>query len=265
MSAMSTFTRGDVSIRYAIDGRNGAPWIVFSNSICTDLALWDGQAAALGANFQVLRYDQRGHGGSSVPSEPCTFAQLSDDLAALLDHLGIATCTFVGLSMGVPTGLDLYVRQPQRIERLVFCDGQAATAPGGAAGWEERIEMARREGMDAFAKATAGRWFTADQVEEGRADKVRQMIATTPFGGFEACARALQSYAYADVLPSITVPTLLVVGKDDGKMPETMARMQGAIAGSRLVEIAAAGHIPNIAQPQAFNRALEDFLAAPAP
>ena len=261
MSETNTFTRGDVSIRYRIDGRNGAPWVVFSNSICTDLSLWDGQAAALAADFRVLRYDQRGHGGSSVPSAPCNFDQLGGDVAALLDHLGIDRCTIVGLSMGVPTGLDLYAKHPQRIERLVLCDGQAATAPAGAAGWEERIDMARRDGMEAFANATVSRWFSADQVKEGRADGVRKMIATTPFGGFEACARALQSYAYADVLPRIAVPTLLIVGRDDGKMPETMTRMRDAIAGSRLVEIADAGHIPGIAQPDHFNRALKTFLA----
>lgn len=261
MSETTTFTRDDVSLRYAIDGRDGAPWIVFSNSICTDLSLWQDQAALLAGDFRVLRYDQRGHGGSSVPPSPCNFEQLGGDVAALLDHLGIATCTFVGLSMGVPTGLELYAKQPQRIERLVFCDGQAATAPAGAAGWEERIEMARRDGMNAFADATIGRWFTSDQVKDGRADVVRKMIAATPFAGFEACARALQSYAYADVLPRITVPTLLIVGKDDGKMPETMARMREAISGSQFVEIASAGHIPNIAQPDQFNRALAAFLS----
>lgn len=260
MSETNTFTRNGVSIRYRVDGREGAPWIVFSNSICTDLSLWEGQAAALAPHFRVLRYDQRGHGGSSVPSAPCTFEQLGGDLAALLDHLGINTCTFVGLSMGVPTGLELYAKHPGRIERLVFCDGQAATAPAGAAGWEERIEMARRDGMSAFADATIGRWFSSDQVEDGRADIVRRMIVETPFAGFEACARALQGYAYADVLRRIAVPTLLIVGKDDGKMPETMTRMRDTIAGSHLVEIAAAGHIPNVAQPEQFNSALEAFL-----
>ncbi|WP_168197851.1 alpha/beta fold hydrolase [Pseudolabrys sp. FHR47] len=216
---------------------------MFSNSICTDISLWDSQAAALAPNFHVLSYHQRGHGGSSVPSLACTFDQLGDDVGVLLDHLGIATCTFVGLSMGVPTGLDLYARQPQRIERLVLCDGQAATGPGGGAGWEERIDMARRDGMDAFADATVACWFSFDQAKEGRADSARRMIATTPFAGFEACARALQNYAYADVLPRITAPTLLIAGKDDGKMPETMCHMRDTISGAQFVEIATAGHI----------------------
>lgn len=261
MSETGTFIRNNISIRYRIDGRDDAPWIVFSNSICTDLSLWAAQAKMLAPNFRILRYDQRGHGGSSVPSAPCTFEQLGGDVSALLDHLGIATCTFVGLSMGVPTGLQLYKDQPQRIDRLVLCDGQAATAPAGAAGWEERIEMARREGMSAFADATIGRWFAPDQVSDGRAGIVHRMIAETSFAGFQACARALQNYAYADVLPRIAVPALLIVGKDDGKMPETMARMRETIAGSRLVEIASAGHIPNVAQPEQFNSALTAFLA----
>lgn len=260
MNETGTLALDDVSIDYRVDGRDGAPWIVFSNSIATNLSLWDDQASMLSPHFRILRYDQRGHGRSSVPHEACTFPQLGADAAALMDHLGIETCTFLGLSMGVPTGLHLYTQHPQRIERLVFCDGQAATAPGGARGWEERIELARREGMDAFANATISRWFASEFVASGGADGVRRMIAATPFEGFQACARALQDYDYADVLKTIRVPTLLLVGQDDGKMPETMARMRDGITDAQLTEIPMAGHIPNVAQPTLFEGALTAFL-----
>ncbi|WEX08717.1 3-oxoadipate enol-lactonase [Chelativorans sp. AA-79] len=248
------------SIHYRIDGSEGAPWIVFSNSITTGLSVWDEQAAALSNRYRILRYDQRGHGQTSVPPGPCTFDHLGGDVQALLDHLRIETCTFVGLSMGVPTGLHLYAHHPERVERLVFCNGQAGTAPGGARGWEERIEQARRDGMEALAEATVRRWFSPDFIASGSAENIRRMIAATPLEGFVACARALQDYAFADVLQTIRVPTLLIVGKDDGKMPDTMRHMRAMIGGAALVEIPSAGHIPNVAQPELFNRALREFL-----
>lgn len=241
------------------DGRD-APWVVFSNSLVTDLSVWDDQAAALSRQFRVLRYDQRGHGGTGVPDGPCDFEQLGGDLLALLDHFRIGRCRFVGLSMGVPTGLQLLSRAPDRVERMVLCDGQAATAAGGAAAWDERIQAARAGGMAALADATVARWFGPEFVADGRADRVRAMIAATPLDGFVACARALQSYDFANVLDTIKAPTLLIVGARDGAMPATMARMGDRIAGAQLIEIADAGHIPNVEQPDTFNRALLGFL-----
>ena len=101
------------------DGAEGdAPWVVFSNSLVTDLTIWDAQVAALGDRFRVLRYDQRGHGrtpaGEAAPDMP----RLGADLLAVLDHFGVDRCTFVGLSMGVPTGLAAFGAKPDRFERL---------------------------------------------------------------------------------------------------------------------------------------------------
>lgn len=250
-----------LSFRCRLDGSDhNAPWVVFSNSIGTDLSVWDEQVAALGERFRVLRYDQRGHGGTGVPTGPCDFEQLGGDLVALLDHFRIERCRFVGLSMGVPTGLQIVSKHPKRIERLVLCDGQAATAPGGASAWEERIEQARTKGMSVIADAMITRWFAPAFIAAGKADRVRAMIASTPVEGFAACAKALQSYAFTDVLQTIRVPTVLVVGARNGAMPVTMARMGDAIAGAELIEITDAGHIPNVEQPAAFNRALLGFL-----
>ena len=241
-------------------GDDAAPWLVFSNSLGTDLTVWDAQVAALAGRFRILRYDQRGHGGTGVPAGPCDFARLGGDVAALLDRFGIARCGFVGLSMGVPTGLDLAGRHPERIERLVLCDGQAATAPGGAEQWAERKRQIRADGMAAFADATVARWFGRDFVAAGRAERVRAMVAATPADGMIACATALQRFDYGHVLPAIRVPTLLLVGARDGALPATMAAMRDRIPGARFVEIPDAGHIPNVEQADAFNRALAGFL-----
>lgn len=249
-----------LSFNCRIDGREGGPWLVFSNSLATDLRIWDAQVARFGEDFQILRYDQRGHGGTQVPRESATIAVAGNDLIALLDHYGIAACTFVGLSMGMPTGLHVVDRQPRRIERLVLVDGQAATAPGGAANWEARISAAKEKGMARTAEETLARWFSPSFAESQRGREMLDIIASVPLEGFVACARALQAYDYRHVLPSIAVPTLLIAGANDGAMPENMRKLAAAIPGARFEEISGAGHIPNVEQPEAFNRLLEEFI-----
>ncbi|MGA2962978.1 MAG: alpha/beta fold hydrolase, partial [Candidatus Korobacteraceae bacterium] len=137
-----------------IDGRKEAPWLVFSNSLATNLSLWDGQIAMLENSFRVLRYDQRGHGGTEVPSQPCTFEQLVDDVVALFDALAIERATFVGVSMGAITALRLAARNARRVDRIVACDGQWAAQPGARELWEERIATVQNQGMQALVEPT---------------------------------------------------------------------------------------------------------------
>lgn len=237
--------------------QDGAPWLVFGNSLITDLTLWD---ASMPAGFGVLRYDQAGHGKSSVPTGPVNFDDLGQDLLAVMDAAGIARAIYVGLSMGVPTGLAAHRIAADRFAALVLCDGQARTAPGGAAGWADRIKAAQTTGMEAFATATADRWLTETANAETRA-RLTQMIAATSFDGFRTCATALMDYDYVDELARITCPTLLIAGAQDGAMPEGMAtKLQPAIAGAQMHVIENAGHVPCFEQPNAFAAVLTGFL-----
>nr|WP_246206230.1 alpha/beta fold hydrolase [Propylenella binzhouense] len=226
----------------------------------TDVTIWDAQVAALRGRYRILRYDQRGHGKSSVPQAPCTFDQLGSDLLALMDYFGVPSCVFVGLSMGVPTGLHLVSRHPERVEKLVFLDGQSATAPGGAKTWEDRIVDARRLGMSGLADLTIARWFSPAFREAGRARKPRDAAAGMSLEGYIACARALQNFDFTDVLAGIGVPTLVMAGANDGNMPISMARLREAIPCAVMHIIPDAGHIPNYEQPETVNRHLLDFL-----
>jgi pimeloyl-ACP methyl ester carboxylesterase len=108
-----------IAINYQVDGPERAPWLVFSNSLATSLAMWDGQAAALKGRFRVLRYDQRGHGETEAPAGRYAFDTLLDDALVLMDALGIVKATFAGLSMGGATALGLAERQPERFERII--------------------------------------------------------------------------------------------------------------------------------------------------
>lgn len=239
----------------------GAAWIVFGNSLVTDLSIWDDQVAALAGRFGILRYDQAGHGASGIPSDMPDFDMLGADLLAVMDATGVRRAIYVGLSMGVPTGLAAHAAQPDRFDALVLVDGQSRTASGGRAAWAERIAAAEGAGMAAFAAATADRWLTTGADNERRARLIR-MIAATPLEGFRACATALIQYDYADELPNIRVPTLLIAGAEDGAIPQTMAaNLQPNIADAQLALIPNAGHVPCFEQPEAFTKTLERFLS----
>lgn len=246
-----------VSVSCAGDDK---PWVAFSNSVLTDLTIWDAQAALLEGRYNILRYDQRGHGQTSVPPGPCDFHQLGGDLLALLDHHGIERATLVGLSMGAPTVLDVVDRAPERVERLVISDGQSGTAPGGRETWQGRIDMARAKGMKIIADDMAARWFGEDFRRTGGHLKALDVAARVPLEGYVACVRALQDYGYHHVLAKIAVPTLLLVGAHDGNMPNSMRALRDSIDGARLEIVANAGHVPGYEQPEAYNRYLDTFL-----
>jgi len=94
-----------ITINYQVDGPEGAPWLIFSNSLATNLAMWDDQASELKRTLRVLRYDQRGHGASEAPAGRYTFEQLIADAVGMMDALGIKKAHFAGLSMGGATAL----------------------------------------------------------------------------------------------------------------------------------------------------------------
>ncbi|MBL1405112.1 MAG: alpha/beta fold hydrolase [Rhizobiales bacterium] len=239
---------------------DNAPWVIFSNSFVTDMSIWNAQALALSKRYNVLRYDQRGHGKSTYSTDPLNFDMLGDDVLAVLDYLSIQECTFVGLSMGVPTGLRAYQQEPDRFEKLVFVDGMARTAPTGAAAWQERIDFVKDKGIKEFANVTADRWLQEDTRKSDKGKILTNMMSTTSVDGFIQCARALQSYDYADIVPTINIPLLAIAGAKDGAMPAAMQKTFSAVANVQIKTIDNAGHIPNFERPDAFNAVLNKFL-----
>jgi 3-oxoadipate enol-lactonase len=252
-----------ISINYQVDGPEGAPWFVFSNSLATSTAMWDEQAATLKSRFRVLRYDQRGHGGTEVPAGRYAFDTLLDDALGLLDALGIAKTHFAGLSMGGATALGLAERHPDRLDRVIVCDSPCQSTPQSSQQWEERIAVAQKQGIDALVEPTVGRWFPPETLAKNppHLDKVRAMFRATPVNGFIGCAAALAAHDYASAIASVKRPVLFLVGEKDAPAP-AMRKLHEKLPGSRYVELAGAGHISNMDRPAEFNRALQDFLAA---
>jgi 3-oxoadipate enol-lactonase len=252
-----------ININYQIDGPERAPWIVFSNSLATTMAMWDEQVAALKDTYRVLRYDQRGHGGTDAPAGRYPFDTLLADALALLDALAIKKAHFAGLSMGGATALGLAERHPERFDRIIVCDSPCQSTPQSSQQWEERIVVAQKQGMQALVELTVGRWFPPETVAKNPPylDKVRAMIRETPVNGFVGCAAALADHDYASAVAGVKQPVLFLVGEKDAPAP-AMRKLNEKLPGSRYVELPGAGHISNMDRPAEFNRAVAEFLAA---
>ena len=252
-----------ISINYQVDGRDGAPWLILSNSLATNLSAWDEQAREFGRSLRVLRYDQRGHGATDAPAGRYSFDTLIADAIALMDALAIKKAHFAGLSMGGATALGLAEGHPERLDKAIVCDSPCQSTPVSAQQWEERIAVAQKQGMEALVEPTLARWFPSEVMKANppHLDKVRQMIRTTPVNGFIGCAAALADHNYAAAVATVTQPVLFMVGEKDAAAPP-MRKLNEALPGSRYVELPGAGHISNLDQPEAFTRAIKDFLAA---
>jgi 3-oxoadipate enol-lactonase len=252
-----------ISINYQIDGREDAPWLIFSNSLLTNLTMWDDQVAALKDSFRILRYDQRGHGGTQVTEGKYTFDLLAADVIGLMDGLGIKRAHFVGISMGGMTALLLAEKYRDRFDNIIPCDCGPASTPAGAQQWQERVELAKDKGMAGLADVTIPRWFPPEFVATKAPvlDKVRSMIEATPLQGFAGCAAALSDYDLRPGLPAIANPTLLIVGTKDATVGGIKAINQ-AVPGSKVIELEGAGHLSNLEQPQKFSQSIRDFIKA---
>jgi 3-oxoadipate enol-lactonase/4-carboxymuconolactone decarboxylase len=259
---MINVERGGQRLAVRVDGREGAPVLVLSNSLGTTAGMWAPQFDAFAARFRVVRYDARGHGASSVPAAPATIAELGEDVVAILDALGVARCAFLGLSMGGQTGLWLAQNRPDRIERLVVCNS-AALIPSEAS-WNDRIAKVTAGGMAAIVDGVLARWLTADALAApGPAPvELRRILSGIDPAGYASCCAAVRDADLRAGLGSIRCPTLILSGTHDVATTPAMGRaMADAIPGARYVELDAA-HLSNWERPDAFTKATLGFLVA---
>lgn len=246
--------------RYELEGPEGAPVLMLSNSLGTDLSMWDPQMPAFGQQFRVLRYDTRGHGGSSVTPGPYTAERLGRDAAALLDVLEIRRAHFCGLSLGGVTGMWLGIHAPERIERLVLCN--TAAQFGAPDVWNARIEAVRKGGTAAIAQGVMERWFTQQFRNHNpkAVEAIRKVLLGTLGPGYIACSEAVRDVDQREAIAAIRAPTLVIAGTHDPATPPAQGRfIAERISGARYVELETA-HLSNLEAPEAFTRTVLEFL-----
>ncbi len=252
----------DIQIHYEFSGPRDAPTLVFSNSLGTDLAMWNPQVAALSKEFRILRYDGRGQGQSSAAAGQYSIAQLADDLIRLLDSLQLRAVHFCGLSMGGMVGMSIALRAPDRLEKLILCN----TAPkiGTPETWNARINAVRSGGMVAVVEGVLERWFTSDfrTKSPSAIEGTRQMLLHSPLEGYAGCCVAVRDMDARDSIASIRVPTLIISGTYDPVTPPKDGQyLLGKIGGALYKELPAA-HLSNVEAAQAFTMEITRFLKA---
>ena len=261
MHAVDTYVDVDgARIRCRIDGDESAPAVVLSNSLGTDLAMWEPQVPALARAFRVVRYDTRGHGMSTATTGPYDVERLGRDVVGVLDGLGIARAHFCGLSLGGITGMWLGVHAPDRLQRLVLANTAARIGP--PENWNARIEKVRAGGIAAISQAVLERWFTPAfaSAHPDTIGAMRQMMERQPADGYIACCTAVRDMDQRDAIAAIGAPTLVIAGTHDIATPAADGRfLADRIQGAAYTELDAA-HISNIEASPAFTSALLAFL-----
>lgn len=259
---MDYITTGDgCRIACRFDGPEGAPVLLLSNSLGTDMGMWAPQMAAWTQYFRVLRYDQRGHGASDAPAGAYSMDRLGRDVIELLDAFMIEKVDFCGLSLGGMTGQWLGIREPSRLRRMVLANTSSFMGPPSA--WDARVMAVLDKGMAPLAQASVERWFTpafAATATDAIAPIGAMLQATSP-AGYAGCCAAIRDMDMRRMVTLITTPTLVIGGSEDPATPpphsETLA---AAIDGAELVMLKAA-HLSNVELPDAFATAVSGFLS----
>jgi 3-oxoadipate enol-lactonase len=252
-----------VTHHYQLIGSNkGRRPIVFVNSLGTDFRIWRDVVIRLAGERPVLLYDKRGHGLSDLGPTPYTMEVLASDLAALLDHVGIERAVICGVSVGGVIAQQLYAVRPDLVEALVLCDTMAKI--GDDAFWNTRIEAISLEGIAAVADPILGRWFTPGFRDTSNPDfdGYRVMLERQPSDGYVATCIALRDADLRPLATRIAVPTICVVGDQDGSTPpKAVADFARTIPNARFEIIKACGHLPSIEQPEALTAIIRAFLS----
>jgi len=260
---MAEFSTGDgVRIHYEVEGSQYGPPLLFSNSLGTNLHMWDGQVQeALALGFRVIRYDQRGHGKSEAPTGNYMLSRLADDVVDLLDALRIDRTAFCGLSMGGMTGIHLAKRHPPRFSRVALCNTASYMPPRDL--WEDRIKSVTEGGMEAVVETVVARWFTPLFREQNpnEVNRIRAQILSTPPEGYIGCCTAIRDMDERDKLGLIEAPALVLIGAHDpATTPERGHYVAERIPGVQKAVLDTA-HLSNVERPDDFNRVVLGFLA----
>ncbi|MFB9658834.1 alpha/beta fold hydrolase [Glycomyces mayteni] len=276
---------------YEIDG-DGPP-LVLVNSLGTSMEMWRPQVTPLGARFRLVRFDNRGHGGTpysgsggsggfdrlggpggigdtggpaggrsrGADDRPLTIDDLAGDLVDLLDHLGIERAHVAGVSLGGAVAMRLAVTRPERVDRLVLVS--TAARIGTPEGWRERAEAVRADGCASISGAAMGRWFSsaflADQ--PGTVAAFRRRFDDCDSGGYAACCEALGAMDQRADLGRIAAPALIVAGTaDEVTTPADAAFLDERLPDSRVLLAEGAKHLLTAERPDWWNRAVIEFL-----
>jgi 3-oxoadipate enol-lactonase len=249
------------AINVEVAGADSAPALMLSNSLGTNLTMWDDQVGEWSKHFRVIRYDRRGHGGSGAPKGPYSMERFGRDVIHILDALNVKKTHWCGLSMGGMVGQWLGANAPDRIEKLVLSNTNFYYADKES--WTGRIKFVRENGLEKLVDPNMERWFTAGfrQKSPETIARMKALFLTSDVEGYIACCEAIRDMDFRDSNKTITAPTLVIVGTQDPATPPSQGEaIAQQIKGAKLVSFDAA-HISNMEHPKLYAETVLNFLS----
>jgi pimeloyl-ACP methyl ester carboxylesterase len=249
---MPKLTRDGVDIYYEVHG--SGPPVLLTHGYSSSSHMWEGQVGPFSKDYQLITWDMRGHGKTDYPADQGEYTEAATvaDMAAILDAVGAKRAVIGGLSLGGYMSLAFHLAHPERTQALLIIDtGPGYKSDEPRAGWNvtaiRRAERFEADGLPAPGAGGAETRAAPHRDATGLAKAARGMLT-------QHDARVISS------LPTIGVPSLVVVGANDTPFLNASDYMAVKIPGSKKVVIPDAGHAANIDQPAAFNAAVLGFL-----
>ncbi|RVW04571.1 bifunctional 3-oxoadipate enol-lactonase/4-carboxymuconolactone decarboxylase PcaDC [Rhodococcus spongiicola] len=250
-----------VNLHHEQRGDPAMPPVLLLGSLGSNLHMWDPQIHALSAHAHVIAVDHRGHGGSPAPAGPYTMTDLSGDVLALLDRLGLHSVHVVGLSLGGAIGQWLAAHHPQRVRTLTLICTAAQFAPPQK--WIDRAATVRTNGIASIAESVVEHWFTPElaQRDPDLIARHLEMVRGTPDEGYAACCDALAEWDGRGDLARIVAPTLVIAAEQDTRTPPSVHEaIADGIAGAELHVLSPGAHLANVEQAGAVTRLIERHI-----
>ena len=275
---MRPFTRGDTrtiatvknmsglklnsgNLQFDIFGAHNEKVVFFCHSLGANRNLWDRQTEHLSREFKVIRIDLRGHGQSDLFETPYSIKMLALDVIALLDHLNVEKCTFIGLSLGSMIGLWLGIYRPERLTRMILAGASAKVVNKNP--FYRRIAIIRQNGLSSIFGELNERWYHSDFTTR-RPEIVKSIQATllrTSVEGYIAAMIAVRDFDVSAQLAKVSTPTLLITGLEDKATPISEAQLIAKkTKATRLKSIKSASHLAIVEKPAVFDQALYSFV-----
>jgi pimeloyl-ACP methyl ester carboxylesterase len=254
----------EITVGYEDEGTGDALVLVHGHPF--NRSMWRPQLRRFaGDGWRVIAPDLRGYGESSVVAGKTTLDVFATDIAWLLDRLGVERIVLGGLSMGGQIVMDFYRQFPDRVRGLVLADTFAGLdSPARRQLRLDTADRLEREGMVGYADEELPKMVAPPNIEADPdlAEQVHHMMRSTPPQGAAAALRGrAERPDYVGLLGTVTVPALVVVGREDTYTPVADAELMcERLPDSTLVVIEGAGHMPNLERPEEFNDALDAFL-----
>jgi 3-oxoadipate enol-lactonase len=256
-------TVNGVRLAYSDRGRDFQEVMLLVHGFPLNRQMWGAQLTGLSGELRVVAPDLRGQGDSQVVPGPYTMDQHADDLAALLDHLGIERVIVAGMSMGGYVAFSFWRRYPERLRALALLDTRAEPdSPEGKANREASAVKVRQTGAEALARDMMPRLMAPENLDNATlAGRALAIMAVQPVEGIVGALLGMRDREDSrPILPTIRVPVLTIAGeKDQITPPDDMRTMTGQIPNASLVVIPRAGHLSPLENPRAVNVALRRF------